>query len=104
MDFRQVVDSLKQERSVASSTLQRLDQAIAVLEGSTATEVKKPKRFLSAAARKRISNAQRKRWARARAIRTRSTPKQLHWTQRPENRKRLAKVIRMANRARQLAA
>lgn len=67
MDIQNILNDLKRERS-------RLDQAIAALEGGTgprkrgrpAGSGKKssgPRRHMSAAARKRISEMMKKRWA-----------------------------------------
>ena len=61
-----VVQQLKRERDDAAKTVQRLDAAIAALNGAShgkSTPTRKP---LSAAARARIAAAQRARWAKLR--------------------------------------
>jgi hypothetical protein len=63
MDTRSILEALKAERD-------RLDQAIAALEGakkhsgrmSSGREVKRGRRRLSAAAKRRISEMMKKRW------------------------------------------
>jgi hypothetical protein len=62
-DLGAVLEQLKQERA-------KLDQAIAALSGvvgGNGRKRRRGKRRLSAAARKRIGDAQRARWAKARA-------------------------------------
>ena len=54
MDLTNVVAALKEQRT-------RIDQAIAALEGGTARRTRRP--HMSAAARKRISEAMKQRWA-----------------------------------------
>ena len=59
MDTEQVIEELKAER-------QRLDRAIDVLEGGSARSARTGRhgaRRMSAEARRRISEAQKKRWA-----------------------------------------
>jgi len=60
LDTERIIDALKAERL-------RIDNAIAVLGGGTgrgaATSHRRGPRRMSAAARKRISDAQKKRWA-----------------------------------------
>lgn len=60
MDTEQIIDALKAER-------QRIDRAIAVLEGSSRAARgglgRRGPRHMSAEARKRISEAQKRRWA-----------------------------------------
>ena len=60
MDTEQVIEELEAER-------ERLDRAIAVLQASHIGAVKSPgrrgRRHMSAEARRRISQAQKKRWA-----------------------------------------
>jgi hypothetical protein len=58
---------LREERKQAQTQLQKLDQAISVIEGLSGRSGNQASgragRSLSAAARKRISDAQRARWA-----------------------------------------
>ena len=60
MDTEQIIDALRAER-------QRIDRAIAVLEGSSHAARgglgRRGPRHMSAEARKRISEAQKRRWA-----------------------------------------
>ena len=60
MDTEQIIDALRAER-------QRIDRAIAVLEGSSRAARgglgRRGPRHMSAEARKRISEAQKRRWA-----------------------------------------
>ena len=58
MDIERIVTELKNERD-------RLDQAIAALDGAsrTITDGPRRRRYMSAAARARISKAMKQRWA-----------------------------------------
>jgi hypothetical protein len=63
------LQQLRDERKQAQSQVEKLDQAISVIEGlsgyasTRASNGPRGRRSLSAAARKRISEAQRARWA-----------------------------------------
>jgi hypothetical protein len=65
---------LREERRDAQNQVQKLGEAISVLEkltrgpGSTAGTTHRAKRVLSAAGRRRISLAQKARWAKIRQI------------------------------------
>lgn len=67
----EMVRELRQERIRASREVKRLDEAITVLRllvgrnhaGHTPARTRKPKRAMSLAARRKISIAQRARWA-----------------------------------------
>jgi hypothetical protein len=65
---------LREERRDAQNQVQKLGEAISVLEkltrgpGSTAGATHRAKRVLSAAGRRRISLAQKARWAKIRQI------------------------------------
>jgi len=65
------LNQLRAERRQSQQQLETLDQAIAALDrlarNGSAGRRNYPKRTLSAAARKRISQAQKARWARVRA-------------------------------------
>lgn len=72
-NLAQVMKDLKTQRSRVAQELQRIDDAIGAVakllgSNSAPSEAKKPKarRRLSAAARKRIADAQRARWAKLR--------------------------------------
>jgi hypothetical protein len=64
MDFKELATTLR----TAADELERLSDALATLQGSTAGKKSKGKgkRTLSAKARKAIGDAQRKRWAKVR--------------------------------------
>ena len=67
-----VIASLKKERERAAKELERLDAAIAALGGSRGGRAVagRQKRTMSAAARKRIAAAQRARWAKWKAAKS----------------------------------
>ena len=60
--FKGVVKLMKKDRAQAVREIARIDAALAALGTNGAG----PRRTLSAAARKRIGDAQRKRWAKVR--------------------------------------
>ncbi len=71
-NFVKVLRNLQQERNHAQQEVERLDQAISVIEGLSGDHAgrrrgpgrpRKARRHLSAAARARIAAAQRARWA-----------------------------------------
>jgi hypothetical protein len=66
-----IVAILKRQRSEAHASVARLDEAIRVLErlgrGISRTGAR-PTRTISAAGRRRIAAAQRKRWAKLRLV------------------------------------
>jgi len=67
-NFSQVVKQLHKERQRVQSQLSRLDAAIRVLQGhGSRNGLRKPRRRLSVAARRRIAAAQRARWAKVKA-------------------------------------
>src|ERR1035441_3146343 len=61
-----VVQQLRKERDRAQKEVHRIDAALAAL-GNLSVNGARPKRTLSASARRRISLAQKKRWAKQRA-------------------------------------
>ena len=61
-----IIALLKAERDKAAQQLNALDTAIRALNGLHSTGATRGRRTMSAAARARISAAQRARWARAR--------------------------------------
>jgi nucleoid-associated protein YgaU len=70
MNITNVVDELKQERDRLQGELQRIDAALAALvslNGRGRTKTGRPRRTMSAAARRKIAAAQRARWAKVRA-------------------------------------
>lgn len=70
VDLTLLVRELRAERDHAQTQLDRLDRAIAALEGGGSAKSagrRRGRRTLSAAARQRIAEAQRRRWAKARA-------------------------------------
>jgi len=65
-NFEAVIQQLRAERNRTQSQLESLDQAISVLEGSGASSAQaRPsgRRTMSAGGRRRIAEAQRRRWA-----------------------------------------
>ena len=71
-NIAKAIDRLREERRDAQNQVQKLGEAISVLEkltrgaGSTAHAGGRAKRVLSAAGRRRISLAQKARWAKIR--------------------------------------
>jgi hypothetical protein len=61
-----VVQQLRRERDQAARTVERLDAALAALNGSSYGKKTGTRRKISAAGRARIAAAQRARWAKAR--------------------------------------
>ena len=61
-----IVQQLKKERDQAARTIERLDVALAALNGASYGERTGTRSRLSAAARSRIAAAQRARWAKVR--------------------------------------
>lgn len=61
-----VVQQLRKERDRAQSEVHRIDAALAAL-GNLSVNAARPRRTLSASARRRISLAQKKRWAKQKA-------------------------------------
>jgi hypothetical protein len=61
-----VVQQLKKERDLAARVVERLDAALAALNGGSYGKRTRNRRHLSAAARERIAAAQRARWAKVR--------------------------------------
>lgn len=62
-----VVEQLSKERNQAAKQLERLDAALAALNGGSRGKIAGTRRRLSPAARARIAAAQRARWAKSRA-------------------------------------
>jgi hypothetical protein len=66
-NLNNVVTSLRAEYSRLQSEAQRVKKALDALGSATITSAaRRPKRVLSAEARRRIAEAQRKRWAKVR--------------------------------------
>ncbi len=71
-NLSQIVDQLVARRKVVKSELERLEAAIGALRGESANgpgkmQLAKPIRVMSPAARRKIANAQKARWAAWRA-------------------------------------
>jgi hypothetical protein len=68
-NINSALDQLREERKQAQAQIEKLDRAISVIEdlagrsNARVTQGRRAGRTLSAAARKRISEAQRARWA-----------------------------------------
>ena len=64
------LQQLRAERSRAQSELEKLDQAILVIEAlngsGTSRSANQPKRIISAASRRKMAQSQRARWAKVR--------------------------------------
>jgi len=76
LNLTQAVRQLKQERDQTRKNLEQLDAALKVLSGLTGAtrgfaRGGKKRRTMSAAARKRIAAAQRARWAKWKAAKSR---------------------------------
>ena len=76
LNLTQAVHHLKQERDQARKNLEQLDAALKVLSGLTGLKRgfargRKKRPAMSAAARKRIAAAQRARWAKWKAAKSR---------------------------------
>jgi hypothetical protein len=65
-DLAGVVQQLRKERDQAARTVERLDAALAALDGGSYGRRTGTRRKISAAGRARIAAAQRARWAKAR--------------------------------------
>ena len=64
-----IVSELRVERTKLADQLERIDAALSVLGKLNGGSYTKPRRTLSASARKRISLAQKARWAKQKAAR-----------------------------------
>ena len=68
-DLNNALQELRTERSRAQLHVEKLDQAISVIESlngfGTSQKTNEPKRIISAASRRKMALAQRARWARA---------------------------------------
>ena len=100
MKLTGIVHQLRKERGRAQTELERLDAALAALGSLDGTQRvvvggHKKRHHLSAAARSRISLAQKKRWALSKAKATKK-----HWSQLPQNKARVLQLVRKMNRAR----
>ncbi len=62
-NLARIVKGLRLERARAATEVERLDKAIAVLGSRSVAGLKRRKRTMSLAARRRIAAAQRARWA-----------------------------------------
>jgi hypothetical protein len=64
------LQELRAERKQAQARIENLDQAISVIESlngsGTVSQANQPTRIISAASRRKMAQAQRARWARAR--------------------------------------
>jgi hypothetical protein len=66
MNLAGVVQQLRKERDQAARTVERVDAALAALDGGSYGRRTGTRRNISAAGRARIAAAQRARWAKAR--------------------------------------
>jgi hypothetical protein len=69
-NLRSALQQLRAERKQAQLQVEKLDQAISVIESlngtGTVRQANQPGRIISAASRRKMAQAQRARWARAR--------------------------------------
>lgn len=72
LNFASTIRLLKKERDEARRTVLRIDRALKVLNGLG--RAKGTGRTMSAQARKRIAAAQRKRWAKWKASKSKKSP------------------------------
>ncbi len=66
-NFAGVLKELKQERDRLNQVIQIIDNLVGRVRPGIRTGLRRPKRVLSAAARRKISLAQKARWAKTRA-------------------------------------
>lgn len=81
-----ILQQLRRERTGAQLELERLNQAILLLEGPSARSSRQGRKTMSADARKRIAEAQRRRWAKMKG----ETAKAEKRTLSPAARRRIA--------------
>src|SRR5258708_1993542 len=69
-NLNNALQELRAERKQAQSHVEKLDQAISVIESlngsGTVRQTNQPTRIISAASRRKMARAQKARWARAR--------------------------------------
>jgi 6-phosphogluconate dehydrogenase len=109
----ELVDRLRVQRNEHASAMERIDQAIKLLSqnGSGGASQRfgqngmragvPPRRTMSAAARRKISLAMKKRHAAKRIATSKSqnrASRKLHWTQTPEGKRKFAAIRAKAHR------
>ena len=62
-NLAKIVSDLQTQRKRVQQDLTKLDAALAALQGSAGAKLRKPRRSMSAASRRKIAAAQRARWA-----------------------------------------
>jgi DeoR/GlpR family transcriptional regulator of sugar metabolism len=62
-NLAKIVNDLQTQRKRVRRDLIKLDAALAALRGGAGAKLRKPRRAMSAAARRKIAAAQRARWA-----------------------------------------
>jgi hypothetical protein len=113
MNLTGIVQRLQEEKNRTQAEVDQLDAALAALRNLNGTKgvgkstyAPPKRRQLSAAARRRISLAQKKRWRSQRqglhvlSTPTRKPQTRVHWTQLPKNRARVLQLARKMTRAR----
>lgn len=95
-----VVQQLKKERDQAARTVQRLDAALAALNGGSHGRKTGARRNISAAGRARIAAAQRARWAKVRRNSGPQKPKVVSMPKKKTMSAAARKKIAAAQRAR----
>jgi hypothetical protein len=116
MNLTGLVKQLRKEKDRAQTEVEQLDAALAALRDLNGTKgiggstyAAPERRHMSAAARRRISLAQKRRWRNQRqGLHVLSTPTRkprarVHWTQLPKNRARVLQMAKKMTRARRAA-
>jgi len=91
---------LEKIRNEVGAEIKKLQRVFEALGGITVRAIQaKPRRKLSKAARAKIAEAQRARWAKVRAkAPKRKYKKGTHWTQKPENKAK-PRLVQKARKA-----
>jgi hypothetical protein len=106
VNLTSVLVQLREERMQAQQQVEKLDEAIAVIQellgrNGSARIGRRGKRTMSAAGRRKIAAAQRARWARVRSQKqVKTSGQKRHWSQLPENKARVLLLVKRMNRAR----
>ena len=115
MNLTGIVQRLKEERNRTQAEVDQLDAALTALKSldgtkrGGATYAAPKRRHMSAAARRRISLAQKRRWRNQRqglhvlSTPTRKPQARVHWSQLPKNRARVLQMAKKMTRARRAA-
>lgn len=83
-----IVQQLEELRRAAQEELGQINRALAALSGKSRDVLIRPRHQFSESGKRRIALAQRVRWAKWRAQKQKP-----HWTQRPENKSKVKRVL-----------